>query len=88
LGDNAIVQNRGKLVTGNLTRENRFKQRKSTCCTEFKVAMKSVRLKFEVNPPVQKNRVKLVIGNATASFGSGFHGTRPLVKPKCPDKDP
>jgi hypothetical protein len=34
--------------------------------------MKSVRLVFGEDLPVQKNRVKLVIGDATASFGSGF----------------
>jgi hypothetical protein len=45
--------------------------------------MKSVRLVFGDDPTVQKNKVKLAIGNATASFGSGFYGTIP-----GPDWDP
>ncbi len=57
-GDIAPVQNWGKLVTGNLTEQNKAKKRKSSCCTQFKVAMKSVRLVFRDDPTVQKNRVK------------------------------
>jgi hypothetical protein len=87
--DNPPVQNRVKLVTGNLTGQYWVKQRKSSCWIKFKVSMKSVRLVFGDDPTVQKNKVKLAIGYATASFGCGFYGTRPgWGKSQCPDWDP